>query len=323
MWKGDELVAAAPAYEKQHSQGEFVFDFGWAGAAERAGIPYYPKLVLAVPFTPVTGSRMLVRPGLDRGAHEAALVASARGLAESEGYSGVHILFPTEAESGSLEEQGFATRLGVQYHWNNAGYRSWDDFLARFSSKQRANLRRERGAAAKQGIEIRTVPAGEPLDPALLHELYLSTVDKFAWGMRYLNRAFFAHIAAHLPGLEMVEARREGRVIAGAINIASADRLYGRYWGAFEEHPFLHFNVCYYHSIDDCIRRGLEVFEPGAGGEHKLSRGFEPTFTRSAHWLADSRLDRAVREFLGREAFLLEARVASYRSSTGLRPQES
>lgn len=323
IWEGDELVAAAPAYEKHHSQGEFVFDFGWADAATRSGIPYYPKLILAVPFTPVTGQRTLVARGRARPPFEAAILQGARALAEAEGYSGIHVLFPTEAEGAQLEELGFAERIGVQYHWKNAGYGSWEEFLARFTSKQRANLRRERATAGKQGIEIRTVSRDEGLDPDLLHRLYLSTVDKFVWGMRYLNRSFFERIVQTVQGIELVEARRGGQVVAGAINLASEERLYGRYWGAFEEHPFLHFNVCYYHSIDECIRRGLSVFEPGAGGEHKLSRGFEPTFTRSAHWLAHPGLDKAVREFLGREAFLLETRVASYRSSTGLRPQES
>lgn len=323
LWEGEKLVAAAPAWEKHHSQGEFVFDFAWAEAAERAGIPYYPKLILAVPFTPVTGPRILVAEGRDRKEAETAILQGARALAEEEGYGGIHVLFPTEVETSHFEDLGFATRLGVQYHWKNAGYRSWDDFLSRFASKQRANLRRERAAAGKQGIEIRTVTGSDHLDPDLLHRLYLSTVDKFVWGVRYLNRSFFERIVHTMEGLELVEARRDGRVIAGAINVASEDRLYGRYWGAFEEHPFLHFHVCYYHSIDDCIRKGLSVFEPGAGGEHKLSRGFEPTLTRSAHWLAHPGLDKAIREFLAREAFLLETRVASYRSSTGLRPQEN
>ncbi|WP_373047868.1 GNAT family N-acetyltransferase [Vulgatibacter sp.] len=325
LWRGERLVAAAPAWVRADSRGEFVFDWGWAEAAERAGIRYYPKLTVAVPFTPATGERFLVAPGEDRAALETALSLAAVEVARELGLSGVHVLFPTDGQGEALESAGYATRVGLQYHWRNAGYRTWDDFLARFPAKQRANLRRERAAAAKQGIEIRTLRGDEvrALDPDLVHRIYLSTVDKMVWGMRYLNRDFFARILRTVPGVEWVEARREGRVVAGALNVASATRLYGRYWGALEEHPFLHFHVCYYHSIDDCIARGLSVFEPGAGGEHKLSRGFEPAFTRSAHWLADPRLARAVREFLEREAFLLEARVASYRSSTALRPQES
>lgn len=322
LWRDKKLVAAAPAYVKEHSQGEFVFDWGWADAAERAGIPYYPKLILAVPFTPATGERMLVAPHEDRAQSEAQLIAAAAALAEEEGLSGIHVLFPTEAQAEHLASLGFAQRLGIQYQWKNAGYRSYEDFLGRFGSKQRGNLRRERAAAEKLGITIRTRP-GREVDPELVHRLYLAGVDKHVWGMRYLNRDFFERILGSFPGVELVEATKDGRTLAGAVNIASSTRLYGRYWGAFEEHPFLHFNVCYYHSIDECIARGLQVFEPGAGGEHKLSRGFEPTFTRSAHLVADKRLDRAVREFLEREAFLLEARVASYRSSTALRPRES
>lgn len=325
LWRGDRLVAAAPAYVRADSRGEFVFDWGWADAAEQAGIRYYPKLTVAVPFTPATGERLLVAHGEDRLALEGQLVRAATALAHEEGLSSVHVLFPTEEQSALLEGAGYALRTGVQYHWRNAGYRTYEDFLARFTSKQRANLRRERAAAEKQGITIRTVrgEAVRSVDPDLVHRIYLSTVDKMVWGMRYLNRDFFARILATVPGVEWVEAARDGTPIAGALNVASATHLYGRYWGALEEHPFLHFHVCYYHSIDACIARGLQVFEPGAGGEHKLSRGFEPAFTRSAHWLADRRLDRAVREFLEREAFLLEARVTSWRSSTGLRPRET
>jgi len=322
LWRGDTLVAAAPAYRRDDSRGEFVFDWGWAEAAQAAGIRYYPKLTVAVPFTPATGERMLVAPGEDRPALERALAAAAVSVAKDGRLSSVHVLFPIERQAAALEAAGYALRVGVQYHWRNAGYRTWEDFLARFASKQRANIRRERAAAEKQGISIRTLRGDEVrgLDPDLVHRVYLSTVDKLVWGMRYLNRDFFARVLATVPGVEWVEAARGGRTIAGAFNVASPTRLYGRYWGALEEHPFLHFHVCYYHSIEACIARGIEVFEPGAGGEHKLSRGFEPVLTSSAHWIADRRLDRAVRDFLEREAFLVEARVASYRSSTGLRP---
>lgn len=325
LWRGDRLVAAAPAWLRDDSRGEFVFDWGWAEAAERAGIRYYPKLTVAVPFTPATGSRLLVAPGEDEAELRRTLAEALIDVARAERISGVHVLFPTREELRILEEVGFARRYGVQYHWRNVGYRSYDEFLARFTSRQRSNLRRERAAAARQGISIRTLRGEEvrALDPDLIHEIYLSTVEKLVWGQRYLNRDFFARILRTVPGVEWVEATRAGRTIAGALNVASDTRLYGRYWGALEEHPFLHFHVCYYHSIDECIARGIRVFEPGAGGEHKLSRGFEPVLTCSAHWLRDPRLDAAVREFLDREAFLLQTQVASYRSSTGLRPRES
>lgn len=322
LWRGDRLVAAAPAWVRNDSRGEFVFDWGWAEAADRAGIPYYPKLTVAVPFTPAQGERILVAPGEDRAALESAVGEAAIRVAREEGLSSVHVLFPTAAQAERLAGVGYARRVGVQFHWRNAGYATYEDFLARFTSRQRANLRRERAAAARQGIEIRTLRGEEvrALDPDLVHRIYLSTVDRMVWGMRYLNRPFFERLLAEVPGVEWVEARRGGRVIAGALNVASERILYGRYWGALEHHPFLHFHVCYYHSIEACIARGIQVFEPGAGGEHKLSRGFEPTLTHSAHWIADRRLDAAVREFLGRETALLEMRVASYRSSTGLRP---
>ena len=310
IWENDRLIGAAPAYLKGNSEGEFVFDHGWAGAAERAGIAYYPKLIVAVPFTPASAARLLVADPKDRPRLMPVLAEALRRIVAAEKLSGAHVLFPTEAESTLLEAAGFAQRYGIQFQWKNEGYATFEDYLSRFSSKRRNQIRRERKEMGKQGISITTVR--DRLSPALVdnvYDFYAATVDKFSWGRHYLNRAFFEEIAARLPGkIEVVLAREGDKLLAGAFNIAGARTLFGRYWGAFEERPFLHFNVCFYHSIEDCIVNKLERFEPGAGGRHKMVRGFEPTITSSAHHLAHPGLDRAVREFLERER---EAQLAS------------
>jgi predicted N-acyltransferase len=234
----------------------------------------------------------------------------------------VHVLFPAAGEAEELESAGLARRVSIQYHWRNAGYRDSEEFLARFDSKRRNQARRERAAPAKDGIVIRTV-RGEELaaDPQkwahAAHDLHRSTVDKLMWGRRWLNRAFYERVFAHMPErLELVEARRDGRLIAGAFNVASATHLYGRYWGCFEEHRFLHFNVCLYHSIDECIRRGVQVFEGGAGGEHKIPRGFEPAETYSAHLFLDARLEQPLRAHIEQEAHERERALAHWRAET-------
>jgi hypothetical protein len=317
--RGRALVAAAPAFVRTDSDGDFSRDFDLAAAAERAGIGYYPKLALCVPFTPVTGRRVLVAPGEDRGALAAALLERARRLAADEGLGAVQVLFPAPDEAPALEAAGLALRVDFQYHWRNEGYRAPEDFLARFPSKRRNALRRERASPARQGIAIRTVrgdelardPAGWARDCFALHR---ASTDRMVWGMRFVNRRFYERVLAGMPdAVEVVEARREGRLVAMAFNLASRARLYGRYWGAVEDHPFLHFNVALYHSIDECIRRGVEVFEGGAGGEHKLARGFEPAETLTAHLLADRRLDAAVRRHLGAERGAREEAVRRWR----------
>jgi uncharacterized protein len=314
LWRGERLVAAAPAYAKANSDGDFSRDHSWASAAIEAGLPYYPKLVLTVPFTPATGRRLLVAAGEDRAEAVRALLGAARALAEEEKLRSVHVLFALSEEARELEEAGLAERVDFQYHWVNAGYRTPDDFLARFASKRRTALRRERAAPARQGVEIRTV-RGEDLaaqGPGLareMFELHRTAVDRMAWGMRFVNGGFYDRVLAGMPdAVEIVEARRDGRIVAAAFNVASGTRLYGRYWGCREELPFLHFNVCLYHSVDECIRRGLEAFEGGAGGEHKLSRGFEPALTHSAHLFLDARVDVPLRRYL--EAETRERRLA-------------
>ncbi|MBX5482415.1 MAG: N-acetyltransferase [Myxococcaceae bacterium] len=322
VWEGTRLVAAAPAYLKDDSHGEFVFDWTWASAAERLGFRYYPKLVLAVPLTPATGPRLLVAPGEDRRARIRELARGAVELARSEGLSSVHVLFPTEEEAQALEEDGFAIRLGVQYHWRNRGYGSFDDFLTAFRSKRRTQLRRERRAPGEQGIRLRTLRGDElsEVSAETVFRIYASTVDKYLFGHRYLTPRFFELLLRSMRSrLELVEARKDGRLVAGALNLASATTLYGRYWGCFEEYPFLHFNVCLYHSIEEAIRRGVRRFEPGAGGEHKLVRGFEPSLTWSAHWIFHPRLDGAVRNFLVQERAAIREGMPRWLEESGLR----
>jgi uncharacterized protein len=304
LYRGGRLIAAAPAWVKDDSDGDFARDWDWAGSAARAGLAYYPKLCITVPFTPCTGRRILVAPGEDRSLAVSRIVEGARSLCRREGIPSLQVLFSLEDEARELGEAGLALRMGFQFHWRNEGYRTPDEFLGRFRSKDRNAIKRERRAPEEQGIAIRTVRGDElsksPREWAkAVYELHSTTVRKLMWGRGWLNRAFYGLVFERMPeALEVVEARREGRLVAGAFNVAGGNRLYGRYWGTFEEHPFLHFNVCLYHSIDECIRRGVAAFEGGAGGDHKLSRGFLPSETWSAHSFLDLRLDEAMRRAL-------------------------
>ena len=321
LWRGGQLVAAAPAYAKQDSEGDFSRDWEWAAAAREGGVPYYPKLVLTVPFTPASGRRLLVAAGEDRAGAVRSLLSAARALAEEEGMRSVQVLFAAADEASELGREGFAPRVDVQYHWVNAGYRTPDDFLARFTSKKRNAIRRELAAPQRQGIAIRTVRGDELAADArawakAMFDLHQASVERMAWGMRWVNRGFYERALAAMPdALEIVEARRDGTLVAAAFNVASGARLYGRYWGCREEHPFLHFNVCLYHSIDECIRRGLQAFEGGAGGEHKLARGFEPALTHSAHLFLDARLHAPIRRHIALEARARQAALARWREA--------
>lgn len=325
LWRGGKLVAAAPAWLRDDSQGEFVWDLAWAAAAERAGVRYYPKLVLTVPFTPATGTRILVAPGEPRAALEAQLVAGAREYARSERLSGVHVLFPTQGEAERLAGLGFALRLGVQYHWERRGERTLEDWLARFRSKRRTQLRRELRAPAEAGLALCTLRGADALaqvDPDALYGLYATTVDKYGWSPRHLTRDFFRRALTELADMvEVVQATRraDGAWVAGAFNLAGPRVLYGRYWGAHARVRFLHFNVCLYHGVEQALERGLERFEPGAGGEHKLARGFVPRLTYSAHLLFHPGLDRAVRTFLEHEAAAVVASLPRWQEETGLK----
>ncbi len=299
-----KLVAAAPAYVKFHSQGEFVFDFSWADLCHRLGIDYYPKLLVGVPFTPVTGPRLLVAPDEDGPTLRKALAEVLIEVCQAMELSSVHVNFTTEAEIEALEAAGFHQRFGIQYHWFRRGEVSFEDYLGRFNSKRRNQLKRERRELDKQGIHIETL-AGEQLkgQAETAYRLYKSTIDKLFWGRKYLTRrAFEVWCEEFTDRLRLVVARNEDdQVVAGAVNFEKGKRLYGRYWGCFEEQRHLHFNVCYYHGVDECLRKGLDVFEPGAGGEHKLVRGFEPTVMRSAHYLREPRVHGLIGDYLRRE----------------------
>ncbi|MFZ5889719.1 MAG: GNAT family N-acetyltransferase [Myxococcota bacterium] len=325
LHRNGELVAFAPAYLKSNSEGEFVFDHAFARFAEGSlGIAYYPKLIVAVPFTPATGTRVLVRAGESREVTLGAFAGGLRKVCRELGLSSAHVLFPLADETEILTQHGLAQRVGVQFQWHNAGYASFDDFLARFSAKRRHQVRRERREVNAQGVDIEVL-TGSDLSPALadfVYDFYRSTVDKFYWGRRYLNRNFFEEVLSRMRDrVHLVAARdrHSGRRIAGAFNLLGADTLYGRYWGALEERKFLHFEVCFYSGIDEAIRRRLVRFEPGAGGEHKLTRGFEPTETSSVHHLADARFERAVRDFLARESSALREQIQSAKDETGLK----
>lgn len=323
LWRGERLVGAAPAWRKYHSMGEYVYDFGWANAAQQLGVRYYPKLLVGVPLSPITARRLLAAPGEDETAIRATLLAAALEYAKETGCSSVHVLFPPDAEAAWLERAGLVRRSTMQYHWHNPGYRDWNDFLSRFDSKRRHQLKRERGAATKEGITIRTVRSAE-LDAShatLAWRFYEATASRYTWGPVQLTEGLFLRAFESMPdAIELVLAERQGRVIAGAFNLHTPTHLYGRYWGCFEEHPFLHFNVCLYHSIDDCIRLGRITFEPGAGGEHKIARGFQPTRIHSAHRLFDERLERAVKDFCRREAAQVARLTEEGERIAGLKP---
>jgi predicted N-acyltransferase len=310
-----ELLAAAPAYVKGNSEGEFVFDHSWARFAEaELGIPYYPKLVVAVPFTPATGPRLLVRAGTPREPLVAALCEALRAVCHEGKLSSAHVLFPTAELASACAERGLLERHGVQFQWHNPGYATFDDFLSRFDSKKRHQIRRERRALAERDIELEVLTDGTlgPEHADFIYDFYVATVDKFPWGRRYLNRAFFEEVCSTMPeSLHVVAAsERGGRRLGGAFNLLGKHRLYGRYWGALADVPFLHFNVCFYKGIEEAIVRKLGGFEPGAGGEHKVARGFEPTVTHSVHYLADPRLGRAIAQHLIGERAAVDSHVS-------------
>jgi len=298
------IVAACPLYVKGHSEGEFVFDWGWADAAARAGIDYYPKLLVGVPFTPVSGTRLLVGPGQHRPRWHGILAGALREICDSNELSSVHVNFCMEEEIEALEAVGFVQRVGIQYHWHNEGYESFEDYLSRFRSKRRNQIRRERREPELQGVEIETL-AGDQIPDDLfdpMYDFYLATIQNRYWGRQYLNRELFQLVAERFrERLVFVVARHAGEPIAGTFNVTKGDALYGRYWGALRPMRHLHFNVCYYAAVEYCIEHGLARFEPGAGGDYKQIRGFDGRPTYSAHYLRDPRLAHAVKRFLDAE----------------------
>jgi predicted N-acyltransferase len=303
------LHGAAPCYVKTHSRGEYVFDYGWADAFERAGGEYYPKLQVAVPFTPVTGPRLLARPGP---LHEAVRGALADALAEittANDLSSAHVTFLTEPEWRLLGGRGFLQRTDQQFHWENAAYSSFEDFLKALASRKRKTIRRERKEALAPGIEVRWLTGSDLTEDVwdAFFAFYMETGSR-KWGRPYLTRDFFSIVGEKMRDrILLVMARRAGRWIAGAINFLGADTIYGRNWGAVEHHPFLHFELCYYQAIDYAIAHKLKWVEAGAQGEHKLARGYLPKTTYSAHFIANPALRRAIAEFLARERAYVEA----------------
>ena len=316
------LVAAAPLYIKSHSEGEFVFDFGWADAAERAGIAYYPKMLVGVPFSPVTGERLLVAEGADEPALRAGLAEALRGTCEGNGLSGVHVNFCVEDEARELEAAGYMLRVGLQYHWVNHDYTCFDDYLAHFRSKRRNQIKRERRELERQGVEIRHHIGDDIPDDLFepMYQFYLATVRDHSWGRQYLNWEFFELMRERFRHrLVFIVAWRGDEPIAGTFNVAKGDTLYGRYWGATEQLRHLHFNVCYYAAVEHCIDHGLTRFEPGAGGEYKQMRGFDAHPTRSLHYLSDPRLAGAVKQFLERERAQATDTIDWYREQSQLK----
>ncbi len=310
---GGRLVAAAPTYLKSHSQGEYVFDHSWAEAYQRAGGRYYPKLQVAVPFTPVTGRRLLVAPEAPEGAQEA-LIAGLRALREAAGASSIHVTVPDRGDSDVLERAGFVSRTGEQFHFVNEGYRDFDDFLAALASRKRKAIKRERREALGDDISVELLTGSDIKSEHwdAFFAFYMDTGSR-KWGRPYLTRAFFDRVGAAMARrILLVMAKRAGRYIAGAINFLGDDALYGRNWGAIEERPFLHFEICYYQAIEFAIRRGLKRVEAGAQGEHKLARGYRPVPTYSAHEFADPRFQQAVAAYLARERAAVDEALAEY-----------
>ncbi|MCX7684433.1 MAG: GNAT family N-acetyltransferase [Acetobacteraceae bacterium] len=311
------VVACAPGYLKAHSWGEYVFDQGWARALEGAGGRYYPKWQICVPFSPVPGPRLLLRPGA--GVSPTAFAAVLAEATERIGVSSCHVTFCTEAEWGAFGNAGWLQREGMQFHWRNAGYADFEAFLAALSSRKRKQIRRERREAAASGLAFRTV-LGSEAPPALwaaFHRFYLATVDK-RWGAAYLTPRFWPLLGQRLGDrVVLMLAERDGEPVAGALNLRGADALYGRNWGAVVEAPFLHFELCYYRAIEYAIAHGIPRVEAGAQGEHKIARGYLPVATFSAHWLRHAGLRRAVAEFLRRER---EALAAERDALAGLSP---
>ena len=293
------LLGAVPMYLKSHSYGEYVFDHGWAAAYERAGGSYYPKLQVAVPFTPVTGPRLLVHPDAD-GAIEQALVATCQEVTARLEAVSLHVTFPTEGEFRRLGEADFLLRTDVQFHWENKGYESFDEFLSTLASRKRKSIRYERRTACAEGVVVETL-TGDAIEERhwdAFFAFYQNTGNR-KWGVPYLTRDFFRRLGETMSEkVVLVMASRDGRPIAGALNLRGADTLYGRNWGCVEDRKFLHFEACYYRAIDYAIENGLASVEAGAQGPHKLSRGYLPRPTYSAHWIRDPGLRDAIAQYL-------------------------
>jgi predicted N-acyltransferase len=308
---GGGLLGAVPCYAKSHSQGEYVFDHGWAEAYERAGGSYYPKLQVAVPFTPAGGRRLLVRPGPQAEAVRGVLADGLADICRRSDASSVHVTFPTEPEWRLLGARGYLQRTHRQFHWENAGYASFEAFLGALASRKRKVIRREREDALKNGISVHWLTGTDLTEDVwdAFFDFYMETGSR-KWGRPYLTRAFYSLVGETMRDrILLVMAKRNGRFIAGAINFIGSDTLFGRHWGSIEHHPFLHFELCYYQAIDYAIAHKLARVEAGAQGEHKISRGYIPVTTYSAHYIVDPALRRAVADYLKHERVHIAAEV--------------
>ncbi len=298
---GGEAIGVLPLYIKSHSYGEYVFDWSWADAYRRYGRNYYPKLLSAIPFTPATGPRLCVVERFDRDVLSVALVEQLQQRAEKLDASSIHVLFPEESMSACWQRHGLMQRCGPQYHWFNRDYRSYDDFLAACASRKRKNLRKERRRVVEQGLRLERLEGGEVSEAQwqFFFHCYQLTYAKRSGHGGYLNEAFFRHLASSMPEQMLLVLAYDGdQPVAAALNFRDEDTLYGRYWGCVREYEFLHFEACYYQGIEYCIEKGLGRFDPGAQGEHKIPRGFEPVMTYSNHWLTDPAFSDAVAQFL-------------------------
>ncbi|MDC7785257.1 GNAT family N-acetyltransferase [Rhodoplanes sp. TEM] len=302
-------LGVVPCWLKSHSRGEYVFDHGWADAYERAGGQYYPKLQVAVPFTPATGRRLLVAPGPHADIARAVLLDGLKTLCGRDGASSAHVTFMTEAEWRLAGAHGWLQRTDQQFHWDNPGYATFDDFLAALAARKRKAIKRERREAVENGIEIVRL-SGTAIDEEAWDAFFAFYMDTGSrkWGRPYLTRDFFSRVGATMADrILLVMAKRAGRYVAGALNFIGGDTLFGRHWGAVEHHPFLHFELCYYQAIEFAIERRLARVEAGAQGEHKLARGYLPNTTWSAHYIADPALRRAIADYLKRERAYVDA----------------
>lgn len=305
------LVAALPQYAKTNNYGEFVFDWAWQQAWERAGLNYYPKLVSSIPYTPATGQRLLVHPERDARVLRHTLIQQAIEHVGSR-FSGVHFLFTDEADTAAMREAGLSLRMGCQYHWRNQGYRDFEDFLAGFSSKKRKNVKRERRRVTEQNLVLKRLHGDEISDELwqVFHGFYMDTFER-KYGIPTLTEAFFRETGRALGRqVLMILAEDQGEPVAAALCYASHDTLYGRYWGARRDYDGLHFEACYYQGIEYCIEQGLQCFEPGAQGEHKIARGFLPTPTWSGHWVQEPGFRAPIHDFCRREEEAMHAQCA-------------
>jgi hypothetical protein len=306
------VIACAPRYVKTHSYGEYVFDWSWADAFRRSGRAYYPKAQCAIPFTPVTGNRLLIRPDGDLATLRAALLSAMLEITRRHGCSSLHVTFPTEEEWRHMGEMGMMQRMGQQFHWENAGYESFDGFLATLSSRRRKDIRKEREKAQSHGLTLLAL-TGDAITPKhwrAFFRFYLNTIDR-KWAHAYLNEEFFQMMGAAMADRVLLAwAEKDGKPVAGALNLIGSDTLYGRNWGAAVDYPFLHFELCYYKAIDFAIERGLKRVEAGAQGQHKIQRGYLPSPTYSAHWIEDDRFREAIARFLEHEREAVEGDMA-------------